>query len=181
MEGKGITMDLLQVLLKRRSVRTYKEEPIKEEQLKKILSAGLLSPTGRNKKSWEFVVVEDRQDLIKMAKSRMAGAGMLEGAAAAIVVLGDEEKTDVWSEDCSIAMSNMHLMAASLGIGSCWIQGRLRTASEDVSTENYLREKLGFPEHMRLEAILSLGIPYKEIQPHTLDEADESKIHWGKY
>ncbi len=174
-------MDLLQVLLNRRSVRTYKEELVKKEQLMKILYAGLLSPTGRNKKPWEFVVVEDKKNLEKMAKSRIAGAGMLASAAAAIVVLGDEEKTDVWSEDCTIAMSNMHLMASSLGIGSCYIQGRLREAEKGVSTESYLRDLLGFPENMRLEAILSLGIPDKKIEPHTIDEADETKIHWGQY
>lgn len=174
-------MDLLQILLNRRSVRTYTEESIGEEELKKILYAGLLSPTGRNRKPWEFIVIEDKQDLEKMAKSRIAGAGMLAGAAAAIIVLGDEEQTDVWSEDCSIAMSNMHLMASSLGIGSCWIQGRLREALEGVSTEDYLRNMFGFPENMKLEAILSLGMPDKSSVPHTLDEVDETKIHRGKY
>mgnify|MGYP003294262552 CR=1 FL=1 len=174
-------MDLLQTLLNRRSVRTYKEEPVKEDDLKKILYAGLLSPTGRNRKPWEFVVVQDKDVLEKMSKSRIAGAGMLSGAAAAIVVLGDEEQTDVWTEDCSIAMSNMHLMASSLGVGSCWIQGRLREASEGVSTEEYLRDLFGFPVNMRLEAILSLGMPDKEVIPHTLEEADESKIHWEKF
>ena len=174
-------MNLLDVILNRRSVRNYKEEPIKEDDLKQILQAGLLSPTGRNRKPWEFVVVQNRETLEKMAASRIGGAGMLAGAAAAIVVLGDEEKTDVWTEDCSIAMSNMHLMAASLGVGSCWIQGRLREASESVTTENYLRNLLGFPENMRLEAILSLGMPEKEVTPHTLEEAEEHKIHWEKY
>ncbi|MBE5956618.1 MAG: nitroreductase [Lachnospiraceae bacterium] len=174
-------MDLLQTLLNRRSVRTYKEEPISAENMKKILYAGLLSPSGRNKKPWEFVVVQNKDMLVKMSESRIAGAGMLSGAAAAIVVLGDEEQTDVWTEDCSIAMSNMHLMASSLGVGSCWIQGRLREASEGVTTENFLRDLLGFPENMRLEAMLSLGIPEKEVTPHTLEEAEENKIHWEKY
>jgi len=174
-------MDLLQILLNRRSVRTYKEEPISEENMKKILCAGLLSPTGRNKKPWEFVVVRRKDTLEKMASSRIAGAGMLSGAAAAIVVLGDEEQTDVWTEDCSIALSNMHLMAASLGVGSCWIQGRLREALEGVSTEAYLRELLGFPKNMRLEAMLSLGMPEKETVPHTLEEIKESKIHWEQF
>lgn len=174
-------MELLKALLHRRSVRTYKEEPVSEENLKKILYAGLLSPTGRNKKPWEFVVVQDKDQLVKMSQSRIAGAAMLAGAAAAVVVLGDEEKTDVWTEDCSIAMSNMHLMASTLGVGSCWIQGRLREASEGVTTEEYLRNLLGFPSNMRLEAILSLGMPDKEMAPHTMEEMDESKIHWEKF
>ena len=174
-------MDLLNVLLNRRSVRTYTEEPVSEEDLKKILYAGLLSPTGRNRKPWEFIVVQDKDVLAKMSESRIMGAGMLNGAAAAIVVLGDEEKTDVWTEDCSIAMSNMHLMASSLGVGSCWIQGRLREASEGVTTETFLRDLLGYPSNMRLEAILSLGMPDKEATPHAMEEVDETKIHWERY
>ncbi len=174
-------MDLLNIMLHRRSVRNYTEEFVKEEDLKQILQAGLLSPTGRNKKPWEFIVVQKKEVLEKMVASRVAGAGMLAGAAAAIVVLGDEKKTDVWTEDCSIAMSNMHLMAASLGVGSCWIQGRLRAASEEVTTEDYLRDLLGFPENMRLEAILSLGMPDKDVSPHSLEEIEEEKIHWEKY
>ena len=48
---------------------------------------------------------------------------MLAGADSAVVVIADPEKTDVWTEDCSIAMAYMHLAADSLGLGSCWIQG----------------------------------------------------------
>ncbi len=174
-------MDLLNIMLHRRSVRNYTEESVKKEDLKKILQAGLLSPSGRARRPWEFIVVEKKEVLKKMAKSRTAGAGMLEGAAAAIVVLGDETKTDVWTEDCSIAMTNMHLMASDLGVGSCWIQGRLREAGDGRTTEQYLRELLGFPEHMKLEAVLSLGMPEKTPDPYSLDKLEDEKIHWEKY
>lgn len=174
-------MDLLEMMLNRRSVRTYTDEPVRDTDLKQILQAGLLSPTGRNKKAWEFIVVREREMLAKMAKCRIAGAGMLDGAAAAIIVLGDEEKTDVWTEDCSIAMSNMHLMASGLGVGSCWIQGRLREAADGLTTEQYLRELLDFPKNLRLEAILSLGMPDRKPVPHTWNDMEEEKIHWGKY
>lgn len=174
-------MNLLDLMLKRRSVRTYSEETIKEADLKMILQAGLASPSGRARRPWEFIVVQDKEMLAQMAECRIAGAGMLRGAAAAIVVVGDETLTDVWTEDCSIAMTQMHLMASSLGVGSCWIQGRLREAEEGLTTEAYLRERLQFPENLRLEAILSLGIPEKETVPHTMDELLEEKIHWEKF
>lgn len=174
-------MNLLDLMLKRRSVRTYSEEPIKEADLKIILQAGLASPSGRARRPWEFIVVQDKEMLAQMAECRIAGAGMLRGATAAIVVVGDETLTDVWTEDCSIAMTQMHLMASSLGVGSCWIQGRLREAEEGVTTEAYLRERVHFPENLRLEAILSLGMPEKAPVPHTLDELLEEKIHWEKF
>ena len=50
-------MELMDIILKRRSVRKYLEEPIPEDKLEKILQAGLLAPTSRNLKPWEFYVV----------------------------------------------------------------------------------------------------------------------------
>jgi nitroreductase len=174
-------MDLMKTLLNRRSVRAYTGELISEENMKKILCAGLLSPTGRNRKPWEFVVVQDKDVLAKMAGSRIAGAGMLSGAAAAIVVLGDEEQTDVWTEDCSIAMSNMHLMASALGVGSCWIQGRDREAIDGETTEDFLRRILQFPAECRLEAILSLGMPDEELPGRAPESLPFNKVHINKY
>lgn len=174
-------MELLEIMKHRRSVRTYTAEPVTEETLEKILQAGLLSPSGRAIRPWEFIVVRDKEVLRKMAGSRLAGAKMLENADCAVAVLGDEEKTDVWTEDCSIAMAYMHLMADSLGVGSCWIQGRLRDASDGRTTEAYLRELLGYPEHCRLEAILSLGMPENHPKPHTLEELQREKIHREKF
>lgn len=174
-------MELLEIMKNRRSVRTYREEPVSESQLKKILQAGLLSASGRAVRPWELIVVRDKSTLKWMAGSRAMGARMLEGADTAIVVVGDEEKTDVWTEDCSIVMANMHLMADSLGVGSCWIQGRLREASDGRTTESYLRELLEFPENYRLEAILSLGMPKNHPAPRSLEELPWEKVHREKF
>lgn len=174
-------MDLLEIMRKRRSVRTYTGEPVSEENLEKILKAGLLSASGRAIRPWEFIVVREKAALRKMAAARAMGAKMLEGADCAIVVLGDEEKTDVWTEDCSIAMANMHLMADSLGVGSCWIQGRLREASDGRTTEAYARELLGYPENYRLEAILSLGMPEQHPEARNLEELPMEKVHQEKW
>ncbi|MBS6395581.1 MAG: nitroreductase family protein [Clostridiales bacterium] len=170
-------MELLELMKRRRSVRTYTGEAVPAEYKEKILQAGLLSASGRAVRPWEFILVCDKEMLTKMASARAAGAKMLEGADCAVVVIGDEEKTDVWTEDCSIAMTNMHLMADSLGVGSCWIQGRLREASDGRTTEAYVRELLGYPENYRLEAILSLGMPKDHPKPHTLEELPTGKIH----
>lgn len=174
-------MELMQILQARRSIRAYTGEPVPEEALRQILQAGLLSPSGRGIRPWQFVVIRERETLERMAVCRTAGAGMLAGAAAAIVVLGDEDATDVWVEDCSIAMANMHLMADALGVGSCWVQGRLRTAPDGRPAEEHLRELLGYPGHLRLEAILSLGMPERRPEPHALEELDWSKVHRERY
>lgn len=174
-------MELLEIMQNRRSVRAYTKEAVSEEQIARILQAGLLSASGRMIRPWEFIVVRDKEMLHKMAGARDSGAKMLEEADSAIVVLGDEEKSDVWTEDCCIAMANMHLMADSLGVGSCWIQGRLRKASDGRTTEAYLRELLLYPENLRLEAILSLGIPKEHPKAYTLEELRMDKIHKERF
>lgn len=170
-------MDLLKIMENRRSVRNYTGETISNEKIDRILKAGLLSASGRSKKPWEFIVVKNKDTLLKLSKCRVGSAKMLQGADCAIVVIANADLTDVWVEDCSIAMANMHLMADSLGIGSCWIQGRLRESENGESTESYLRDILKFPENYRLEAILSLGMTNNHPAPHNSDELPFEKIH----
>lgn len=174
--------DLLQMMLQRRSVRKYTGEAIPEDKIKLILQAGLASATSKNRKPWEFVVVQEKETLQKLAKCRTGAAKMLETAGCAIVVFGDTSVTpDVWVEDCSIAMSNMHLMADALGLGSCWIQGRCREAENGQSTESFCRELLGVPEQFALEAILSIGVPAERPAGYTVENLKEEKIRWEKF
>lgn len=179
-------MDLLEIMRNRRSVRKYTGERIDDEKIEKVLQAGMLSASSKGRRPWDFIVVRSKETLEKMAHSRVAGAAMLKGADTAIAVIADPEKCDVWVEDCSIVMANMHLMADSLGLGSCWIQGRLRMASDQPpeTTEKYLRKLLGFPESYRLEAMLSLGVPASHPAPYDLQTVTSEmagKIHREVY
>ena len=174
-------MNFLDLLKHRRSIRQYKEEAVSKEALEAIVEAGLLSPSGRNIRPWELIVVQKKETLEKMSECRVGSAKMLAGASAAIVVIADPEKTDVWTEDCSIVMSNMHNMAHDLGLGSCWIQGRLRMTPDDTTTEDYLRDLLGYPADYRLEATLSLGMPAEEKAQTELSALSVDKIHYEKY
>ena len=174
-------MELLEMMQNRRSVRSYTGETVSDECLENILNAGLLAPSGRRIRPWELIVVRDKDTLKKLSDSRVGSAKMLAGADAAIVVIADETKTDVWTEDCSIVMAFMHLMADSLGVGSCWIQGRLREAPDGRTTEKYVSELLGFEEPYRLEAILSLGMPESHGQAVRLSELDREKVHYERF
>ena len=110
-------MELLQMFQNRRSVRQYTDAPIPEETLTKILQAGLLSASGKAIRPWEFIVVRDRAMLNAMADCRTTPVKMLQEAACAIVVLGDESKSDVWVEDCSVAMAKYALDGRCPGRG----------------------------------------------------------------
>ena len=79
-------MDLLNLLLSRRSIRRYTESPIPQRALETILAAGLLSPSSRGRRPWEFVVVQNPKTLEALSHCRQGSAAMLAGAKAAILV-----------------------------------------------------------------------------------------------
>lgn len=174
-------MDLLEMLSKRRSIRTYTGESIPKELLEQVIQAGLLSESSRNRRPWELIVVQDKETLAALAECRQGSAQMLKNAGCAIVVVGDESSSDVWIEDCSIAMAHMHLMADTIGLGSCWIQGRLRKVNEGRTTETYVQNLLGIPEQYRLEAILSLGMMEEHPEGKELPDPACEKVHYEKF
>lgn len=169
-------MELLEAMLKRRSIRQYTNEKVSQDKIDKILQAALLAPSSRNIKPCELIVIEDRETLEKLANCKSAGSLMLKEASHAIVVIGNHEKSDVWIEDCSIVMTYMHLMATSLDIGSCWVQCRLRE-NKEMNAEQYIKELLSIPDSYSVEAILSLGVSAVSPKPNSLENLDMSKLH----
>ena len=173
---------MMETFLNRRSVRSYTGEAVPMEKLNTIIMAGLSSASSRAIRPWDLIVVRDKDKLIEMSGCRLKGSSrMLAGADAAIVVVGDEERSDVWIEDCSVVMANMHLMASALGVGSCWIQGRDHEAVDGETTEDFLRRILQFPSESRLLAILSLGMPDEELPARTPESLPFNKVHINKY
>ncbi len=174
--------DLLQALQERHSIRNYTGEQVSMEQLNMILEAGLLSPSGRGRRPWELIVVRDKQKLIDLSSCRSGGAArMLVGADFAIAVVANAELSDTWIEDCSIAMSNMHVMASVLGVGSCWIQGRGREAMDENTTQEYVQKILQYPSGYELEAILSLGMPDEKKAAARIETLPFEKVHINKF
>ena len=166
---------MLDLILKRRSVRQYLKKEVEETVLKDILSAGLLAPTGMNKKTCRFYVIKKKEILEALSTVKPAGAAMLKEAPVAIAVVVDEERTDTWVEDSSIALSFMQLEAADKNLGSCWVQIRLRT-NEGKSSESEVQKLLNLSDKDRVVGILALGYPEKEVKAHSLEEIDWSKV-----
>lgn len=173
---------MLDLLFNRRSIRKFIAEPVAEVDIQKILQAGLLSPSGRNRTPWEFVVVEDKNTLAALGKCRHPQQSFLPDTPLAIAVLGDTTATDVWIEDCSIVMTIMQLEAQTLGLGSCWVQIRNRMAQGETETSSaYIKQLLNVPEQYEVLAILGIGRPDETKAPYTPDALQYDKIHHEKY
>ena len=172
---------ILELLRNRRSIREYK--PIKVEQYKidQLIKVGLLSPTSRNFRPWEFIVVTNRKLLQELSNAKPHGAAFLKNSPLGIVVLGNQEKCDVWIEDASIASINMQLAAEALGLGSCWIQIRKRNHNDEHNAEQYVQKLLSIPENISVLSIISIGYPEKQRPSYTDDVLDYSKVHENTY
>jgi nitroreductase len=134
--------ETIKTLLERRSIRTFKPEQIREDELNAILEAGMYAPSGANQQSALFVVVQDKETLRKLSVMNAAVWGKdidpYYGAPTVILVFADRSKvTPV--EDASLALGNMFNAAASLGIGSCWIH-RVRQMFETGEGKDLLRK-----------------------------------------
>ena len=170
-------MDMLDTILARRSVRQYTHEPVPEEKLNAILYAGLAAASSKNRRPWELVVVRDRAMLDALGACRPGASSLLGKCTAAVVVCANREAVDVWVEDCGSAMTQMHLMADAIGVGSCWLQVRLRKAEDGRDTADVVRELLGIPAKYGVMAILTLGMPESHPAPKAIDELPLEKIH----
>lgn len=170
-------MDLLDLMLKRRSVRKYTDEEIPKEKLNKILQAGLLAPTSRNLKPCNFLVIENKETLKKISESKAFGASFVKDANKAIAVIANSKVSDTWIEDSSIALAFMHLMAAEQDVGSCWIQIHLRD-KDGKDSEKLVCETLEIDDSHRVVGIMAIGIPKSIPEPRTLEDLDQNKVHF---
>jgi nitroreductase len=168
-------------LRSRRSVRKFKSTPIDPQVIELLKEALLRSPSSRGLNPWEFIFITKADQLSALSKTKEYGSQFLNGAALAIVVCGDEKKSDVWVEDCSIASIIIQLAAQSLALGSCWVQVRNRKHNNNLSSEEYIQNLLGMPAHIRIESIIAVGYPDENPQPIDKSSLDYSKIHTDLY
>ena len=129
-----MTNETLQTLENRRSCRAYKPEQITKEELEAVLRAGTFAPSGKNLQSAKIVVVQDAAARARLSRMNAAVMGStadpMYGAPTILVVLADAHKSNA-VPDGSLVMGNLMNAAASLGLGSCWIN----RAREEFETE----------------------------------------------
>ena len=172
---------MLELLYNRRSIRKFLSMGIEEEKVDKLLEGILLSPSGRGRRPWEFVVVDDKDTIAKLSEAKGHGSAFLKTAPLAVVVVGDPEKSDTWIEDTSIASALALLEAEFLGLGACWIQIRGRKHSSEISSDRYIKDLLAIPEHFAVESVIAIGYPDERPPAYTRGSLPFKKIHRNRF
>lgn len=169
------------LIINRRSIRKYTDQQIDPEYVKLIIEAGLMAPTSKSSRSWQFIVVEDKDMLERLGNCKPRYATSIARAPLAIVVAADPAKSDAWIEDASVATAYMQLQASDLGLGSCWVQVRDRYGDDGMPAEEYVQEALGMPDTISVLCILSIGYKDEERKPLDPEKVLWENVHIGKW
>lgn len=162
-------MNVFTAIQERRSIRKYKDTPVEEEKLQKVLEAARLSPSAKNQQNWKYIVVRKPETREKLTKEAIGQAFV--GEAPIILVCCGTEPDSImrcgqprYTVDVSIATAYMILAAYEQGLGTCWL------GSFD---ENKVKEILDIPEGVRVVSITPLGYPDESPSPRPRKELEE--------
>ncbi len=168
----------MNAIFTRRSVRQYLDKPVEEQKVKQLLAAAMQAPSAANQQPWEFIVVQDKEQLKKLA-GYSPYASMLARAPLGIVVLGDKRRMrmpDKWQQDLGAATQNILLEAVNQGLGAVW----LGVYGDDSLTANVIKF-FNLPRHAIPYAVISIGYPATASANKFVDRFDSSRIYFEHY
>lgn len=162
-------MDVWEAIRKKRAVRDFKPEPLRDDHIQRILDAGRRAQSSKNSQPWQFIAVQNRDTLQKIAATS-PNLGHVGGAALCVVIcVPEQNERTIWHFfDAGQSASYMQLAALEVGVASC-----LGTVYE-VET---VHDLLGIPADWQARLLISFGYP--AVQPgraprqngrHTLDD-----------
>jgi nitroreductase len=169
-------MDVLEAIRRRYSCRAYRDKPIEEDKLNRVLEAARLAPSARNFQDWRFVVVTDaatREQLVEAANNQA-----FVGAAAAVIV-GCSESDHIMRcgqavapIDVAIALEHIALQAAAEGLATCWVGSFY---------PEKVRALLDIPDKIAIIELMAIGYPADKPAPKKRDDLDSIVCYekWG--
>ncbi len=154
-------MDFLDLAKARYSVRKFKDEPIKEEHMARILEAANVAPTGCNYQPQRIYVVKSEEALKKINTASKCIFG------AKTVLIFTYDKNEDWKnrleegvhsgvQDVSIVATHAMMEAWECGVGSCWV---------NFFSPTKLREIMGLPENEEVVLIMPIGYIADDSEP----------------
>ncbi len=155
-------MTFLELAKKRFSVRKFKPDKVKDDDLQYILEAGRIAPSANNFQPWQFIVVKNEYKNEEV--NALYHREWFNDAPVVIIVLADHSKSwhrssdgkDHADMDAAIAADHMTLAATERGLGTCWV------CNFDVDkTKKYF----GLPDHLEPVVFLPLGYPDVDVNP----------------
>jgi nitroreductase len=166
-------------IYKRRSIRSFRKDPISDNDLNFILSSGLSAPSGEGIHPIELIVIKDA-DTKEKIKEFYEWAGFCTQSPISVLVCYDSDKIfaadydndDLGKLDAAACIQNMLLRATDLGIATCWTHA--------MENKDDYRNLLELPKNIVPVALVVMG--YSDVPFVAKDQFDVGKIHnekWG--
>ncbi|HEX7098273.1 MAG TPA: nitroreductase family protein [Acidimicrobiia bacterium] len=147
-----MSRDFYDFILRLRAIRSYRDEPLSEEDLAAILEAARWTGSSKNRQDWSFVVVTDRDRLLRLAECGDFTDPVRRSAATIVIV----QEPGGYEFDSGRVAQNIMLAANAIGVASCPIT---------FHRDDDVREVLGIPEDRRARYGISLGYPAPDAAP----------------
>jgi nitroreductase len=171
-------MEIMPEIQKRRSIRSFAAKPLEKDQVERILEAGRLAPSAKNRQEWRFVVVQKKETRERIQEAAFGQEHV--GQAAAIIAVCT---TNIdyrmpngqlsYPVDLAFAAGQMALQAVHEGLGTCCVT---------TFDEQEVREILTAPFSMRVVLLLLVGHPREAVDaepgPRKPMKQVASREHW---
>ena len=169
--------DFETIINTRRSIREYQPKDVDDEDILKILKAGMQAPGSRlGAEPWEFVVIKNKETLAELAEIKPR----VKTAPVAILLVANIERAFYklhWQQDMSAAAENMLLEAVNLGLGGLW-----NGVAPTEDTMQKVADLFGLDnENQKPFCVITLGYPADGWENKFMDKFDEERIHYEKY
>ncbi|NLP17374.1 MAG: nitroreductase family protein [Clostridiales bacterium] len=168
----------MDVIFNRRSIRRYKKQAVEPDKVEKLLRAAMQAPSAVNQQPWEFIVVQNKGGLERLA-GISAYSKMVAEAPLAIVLLGNEDRMRLqhhWEQDMAAAAQNILLEAAYLGLGGVWLGVAPMKDRMDLISELY-----GLKSKLRPFCVIPIGYPEEGQEHKYVDRFDSNRVHYEVY
>ncbi len=170
--------ETIELMKQRRSIRKFKPDAVKKEDLEQIIEAGLYAPSGMGRQATKIIAVTNRELRDKLSEANREIGGWKEGfdpfygAPAVLIVLADATVPTALY-DGSLVMENLMLAATSLGLGNIWIH----RAKEEFESDEFkaLLTELGIEGEW--EGIGHVAIGYADDEPAAA-ERKADRVYW---
>ena len=175
-------LSIIDIIKKRKSVRRFTDQEVSEEDLKAVLEAARLAPSGTNAQPWHFIIIKNK-DTQKELANLIPWGSFIKNAPIIIAILVNTKAT--WAIlDGAIAMTHITLEAAARGLGTCWV-ANWPNVPKKPELETQIKNILGIPEElqpkMKVITITPLGHPHPRGSMTTKRKPLEDIVHFEKF
>ncbi|MEM1937667.1 MAG: nitroreductase family protein [Candidatus Caldarchaeum sp.] len=137
---------VLRVIMSKRETRLYADKPVPDEVVSKVLEAGRLAGSAKNRQPWHFILLRNRENLEGLSRFGDFASHLARAAFAVIILVPDAYKQDRF--DAGRAAQNMMLAAHALGVGSCPIT---------LHNEEGAKKFLNVPPELNIVVCIAFG------------------------